>query len=353
MYAIKVYAIPENPVQAAHSWKKTGFDWVMVGPDCVPPGRTDGNVAQPGKDAFRYFIAAIKNAGLLWSAIEPVFLAMEGDADADLARTMEGAPAVDDWVRFVCPTRDGPRRRFFERLERILSWSPDGISFDFARFFGFWEMIGPECETGGGRSPRAGSLSALDRIKPTCGCPSCKADQDDFFDSFEKSGASVSRDPGLWRTEKVRSRLASAAEFARRRCPNIRIGLHTVPWTADEYGGAVASLLGQEIETLSSLVDYLTPMAYHHMTGREPDWIARVVRDQRERSGGLVPVVPCIQASPCYTERSLAADEFHASVMNALDSPSGGLAVYSHETLFRQPEKIEIVASCLAGRTGP
>ncbi|MFX0124308.1 MAG: hypothetical protein ACFFAE_11770 [Candidatus Hodarchaeota archaeon] len=58
--------------------------------------------------------------------------------------TNKGEKAVDEWVKFVCPTRDDYRKSKVEKMKKIVTeLDPDGLSLDFNRYFVFWEKIYP------------------------------------------------------------------------------------------------------------------------------------------------------------------------------------------------------------------
>ncbi len=76
--------------------------------------------------------------------ILPTFFNPEAlDADSSLyAITDRGERAVEEWVQFVCPSRQGYRRQYIERIKQLLTdLDPDGLSIDFIRHFVFWEKI--------------------------------------------------------------------------------------------------------------------------------------------------------------------------------------------------------------------
>ncbi|MCK4748179.1 MAG: hypothetical protein KAT15_14115, partial [Bacteroidales bacterium] len=79
--------------------------------------------------------------------IFPVFYNPEILADSpDMhAITQHGEPAVEEWVEFVCPSRDTYRKQAVDHaVEIIQDYNPDGISIDFIRHFVFWEKVYPD-----------------------------------------------------------------------------------------------------------------------------------------------------------------------------------------------------------------
>lgn len=307
MRAVKVYAVPGDPESAADSWAKCGFTWVMAGTACL-----DSPLA--GR-----FLAAIRACGLKWSAIEPVFLAGDDCAERDLSVGNDGRALVDDWVRFWCPSKAAQLERVTERIRAYAALSPDGMSLDFIRFWQFWETVPPDADP--------------DSLRSACHCPECSR-----LMSAEGETA--------FRCRVVTDTVRSLSGLARALLPNVRLGLHTVPWLEGEFGGAVKRLLGQDIEALAPFADYLSPMVYHQMAGRDTAWIARVVAEQSERT--RVPVVPSVQTAPVYNARPLDAREFGEAAETALRAPSAGIAVYRHEDLAAEPDKARLLSRLFA-----
>lgn len=298
MRAVKAYAVPESPREAAGFWAETGFDWVMLSPGCLDSPRTAA------------LLKAIRDEGLRWSAIEPVFLADGETEQGELALGQDGKPLSEGWVRFWCPSKEGPRERLRRRLRFHAALGPDGMSLDFLRFWQFWETLPSDAEP-----------SALRR---SCFCPDC-------LRSRGGEGETA------WRLRVVNEAARELADLARTLVPGILLGLHAVPWLPGDFGGAVTGVLAQDLGALAPLFDYVTPMAYHHMTGRDPSWIAAVAEDQGLRTG--LPVIPSIQTDRAYREEPLPPEEFARAAEIALASSGGNLALYRHEDLARDPEK--------------
>lgn len=79
--------------------------------------------------------------------IFPVFYDPEAlKSDSSLyAVTAKGGKAKDDWVAFVCPSRESFRnKKIDEAADIVRTLKPDGLSIDFIREFVFWEMIYPD-----------------------------------------------------------------------------------------------------------------------------------------------------------------------------------------------------------------
>jgi hypothetical protein len=263
------------------------------------------------------------------------------------AVTRTGAPATDDWVSFVCPTRTEFRRRKVEALKRMLgTLQPEGVSFDFIRFFVYWEMIHPD------------RISAS--IPNTCFCPSCLASFSAETGIALPSSVKTAQQAAAWIEGTHLERwtewkcgvissmardLAGAAKAAR---PGVLINLHAVPWRQTDYDSAIRRVAGQDFAALSRFTDYLSPMCYTLMLRRQPAWVASVVADMNAISS--CPILPSIQVRTEYPgDLAISTREFEATLEAALAPPSHGVIFWSWAHLVQEPEKMRVIA----GRLGP
>lgn len=298
------------------------------------------------------FRARARAAGLMLFLIYPVFQSPEAiQEDPGLAAvTASGAPARDEWVEFVCPTKgEGFLDRRAAHLRDLVAASdPEYVSLDFIRYFVFWEQVAPD------RSPES--------LPQTCFCPDCLGAFEraagvrisaELSTTAAKAAWILSRQAAAWtdwkcgRIADVVSRFARAAREAR---PSVKINLHAVPWRRDDFGGAVRSVAGQDLARLAPLVDLVSPMTYHHMVRRTPAWVHDVVADAADLAGGA-PVLPSIQVDKAYVDEDLPPAEFRAALEQALRPPSRGVVLWSWAALAGSPEKKAILRS-VASRRG-
>jgi len=120
----------------------------------------------------------------------------------------------------------------------------------------------------------------------------------------------------------------------------LKTAIHIVPWQSGEYDRGLQSIAGQNIEKLSEITDFLTPMTYAPMCRRESEWINELVRDQESFS--KAPIIPALQVSKAYDENTVSPERFRADLTSALQYPSKGVLLWSWETLLESPEKYEI-----------
>jgi hypothetical protein len=335
MVGVKIYEYAGSFPDLFEKWRSLGVNTVFV------------SAALGAKPEFK---ALAKKDGITTFLIFPVFFGgPELDKRPDLyAVKADGTKAEDDWVKFACPTREEYRAGKIEELRRaVRDVDPDVFSLDFMRFFVFWEKVYPE------RAP--GSLPN------TCFDESCLA-------AFQKE-MKVALPAGLldtasrakwiladhaadwteWKCRTIAGMVKTLADEARRIKPSIKINIHTVPWRKDDFGGAGRAVAGQDLVRLAPLVDFISPMVYHHMVRQTPEWVHSVTQDAYDRTRGRV--LPSIQVDKAYIEAPYTLEEFKQALAEALKPPSAGVVFWSWDALNRSPERTEAVRA-LFGKTG-
>jgi hypothetical protein len=290
------------------------------------------------------FRAQAKANGMPLFLIYPVFQSPEAiKEDPGLAAiTASGAPARDEWVEFVCPTKgDEFLERRIEHLRNLVAEGrPYAVSLDFIRYFVFWEKVAPD------RAPES--------LPQTCFCPLCLRLFQNEFDIHIPADLAATAPKAQWILENHASQWAEwkcrriartverLTEAARQADPEVKVNLHLVPWRKNDFGGAVRSVAGQDMTLLAPLADYLSPMAYHHMVRQTPAWVHDVVADISAQANGAA-ILPSIQVAETYVKEPLAAAEFGAALEQALRPPSKGVVFWSWDALAKSPEKQAIL----------
>ena len=274
--------------------------------------------------------------------ILPIFYAPEKlEKEPDLyAVTRDGSRAESDWVKFVCPTREGyNRERKDEIIKLIRNFNPDGISLDFIRFFVFWEKVYPN--------------DTLESLPDSCFDDSClkkfQAEKGvkipDHLTSVPEIASWIVENHRQewmdWKCSIITGMAASIVKEARQIKPDILVNIHLVPWRENDYSGAQKSIAGQDPSAMAAFSDYLSPMCYFHMLKRQPPWIHSVVNDLNRRSSAKI--LPSIQVAKAYLDSEVSLVEFQDALTEALKSPSSGVVFWSWEALEKSPEKKEIV----------
>lgn len=281
--------------------------------------------------------------------IVPIFYDPEAlEKNPDLyAITDGGEKAVDDWVRFVCPSREDFRQRKIELIKKyIRNYDPDGLSIDFIRHFVFWEKIFPE--------------RTLSSISNTCFDKSCleqyEADTGISIPDNLTSPLQASRwikENHLqswvsWKCDLITSMVQSITTEAKRVKSDILFNVHAVPWRQIDFDGAAKIIAGQDFFHISEHTDYLSPMTYSHMLKRQPSWVHDVVLDVDKFS--KCQVLPSIQVRQAYLNDVLSVSEFRENLEAALEPPSSGVVLWSWEALEGDKQKKDVLLQTLQKR---
>lgn len=328
---VKIYACDKDYRELFAEWLSLGINTALV------------SVTLISDDAFRDLA---KKSGIRLFVIVPVFYDPEEliRNPALYAITDKGERAAADWVHFVCPTREDYKRKKIEHIKTLIrDFDPDGISLDFIRFFVYWEKICPEKD--------------LDSIVKTCFDPSCLNKfqketgiriPDGLTAVFEKAAWISDNhldDWAEWKCGVITETVREIVEESRKTDPGLLVNIHTVPWRAKDFGGAIKIVAGQDLAAIQEHVDFISPMCYSHMLKRGPSWIHSVVQDVYRKTRSRV--IPSIQVSRAYLENDFTARAFQSALVEALKYPSAGVIFWSWEALDKDREKKKAVKDVL------
>ena len=327
MIGVKIYDYNEDFKSLINDWKDMGINTVFTSPQFF---------------SEKKFRTVIRENDITSFIILPIFYnpdALQKNPDL-YAITNKGAQAMDEWVTFVCPTREEYRKSIIDSVKTIIKeLDPDGISLDFIRFFVFWEKIYPDRN--------------FESLPNTCFDSAClnkfqeetKIKIPDSLKTetkiYEWIKANCLYEWGEWKCEQITSLIAEISKEARSIKPGILINVHAVPWRHDDFNGAIKTVAGQDFSEISDYVDYLSPMTYAHMVKREPSWIHSVTNDISNQVN--CKVIPSIQVNKAYLDTELSLEEFRESLEEALATPSGGVIFWSWEQLSIKPAKKQVV----------
>lgn len=327
LIGVKIYDYSGDFGSLFEEWRRLGINTAFVSP------------ALESKQEFR---SLAKKTGVATFIIVPIFFnAEELEKRPDLyAITAQGEKAGDDWVKFICPTRQDYCSQRIEYVKNLVrEFDPDGISLDFIRYFVFWEKVYPD-RTLGSLPQTCFDSSCLEAFQKETGLkiPS------NLSDASQKAQWIFANHLQEWTQCKcgvIVSMVKDLAEGARQVKPNIKITIHTVPWRREDFGGAIKIIAGQDLAQIAPLVDYISPMCYHHMVLRDPAWVHSVVEDVYDWTKGQV--LPSIQVGEAYITAKLSSAEFKDALAEALKPPSEGVVFWNWDALDKSPEKKEAV----------
>jgi len=324
---VKIYNTDKNFSELYDKWKNLGINTVY------------SSVALMSNNEFR---ALAKKNNIETFIILPIFYDPDTlQVTPDLyAITNHGRKAKEEWVEFVCPSREKYRKRKIANIKRLIQkLDPDGLSLDFIRHFVFWEKVYPD------REPHS--------IPNTCLDSQClskfEKDSDISIPNSLKDESEITewiannhlQEWANWKCNLITSMITEIKNEAKQIKPGIKINVHAVPWRQNDFNNAIEIIAGQDFSQISAATDILSPMTYAHMIKREPAWIHSVVQEIADQTE--CKIVPSIQVNKAYLNESVTVKEFKQSVIEALKPPSSGVIFWSWEQLEKNPKKMKIL----------
>lgn len=322
---VKIYDHPGEFEALIEEWKSIGINSAFVSKELL------------SNPEFR---ALAKENDIPTFVILPIFFDEHLDTHPeDFALKSNGETAIDEWVKFACPSNEGYRRCKIDEITQLVKeHNPDGISIDFIRHFVFWEKVAPD--------------TPGDQLPNTCFCNSCLSK---FSTSYKINLPEISATSELskwilqnhqdkwseWKCELITSMIRSIVSEAKEIKPEILVNVHIVPWRQTDFNGAIKIIAGQDVESIAPFTDYLSPMTYSHMVKQNSSWVHEVVQDIHSHSQG--EILPSIQVKEAYLTDSISSQEFSANLKMAFSPPSKGVIFWSWEHLQQDYWKKEII----------
>ena len=323
MRGVKSYIVPKDIQKEIDLMLDLKIDTILL-----------GNEACQNKCYIQSLNEASINTYLIFPVFfNPIYLKNHNNS---WARTQSDKIASDSWVQFVCPSnKDHLNYQKNNLVKMVREMNPTGITLDFIRNFAFWEMVKEN--------------HAPNDIEHGCFCSNCISEFSkevalpNGLDSVQLNHWILQNKLDTWSKWKQKQIFRTAEMLiaaVKDINSEIKTAIHIVPWISNEYGNSIETIIGQNIEQLSRLCNFLTPMAYGPMCYRKSDWINHLVRDVQSKS--QVQVIPSIQVGKSYDEEPITTERFRADIMSALSPPSSGILLWSWETLNESPGKLQI-----------
>jgi hypothetical protein len=322
MHSLMVFDTAIDADAFARSCREWGVDTPCVNPDFLEDERMTRALAGQG---LRPWL----NVPVFCN---PKYLEQHPQA---YAVTNLGRRAAQDWLHFVCPSRDDYIDGVIDGLRRHLArLSPAVVSLDFIRHFVFWERIALA-------GPSAG-------IEDGCYCPVC-------LSRFEKAcGQLVERKdaPGYihrhllqswadWKCRRILEVTERIVAELRALAPGVAVAVQTIPWAQADLDGAVRSRAGQDIPWLARHVDLVAPMAFTQMLGQTARWKEKLLAHVRASTGK--PVCFYVQADALDRAGTITVEQFDAELSHARNGDHAAIVVLQYEHLAARPEMAAVL----------
>lgn len=243
------------------------------------------------------------------------------------------AMGADEWYVPLCPNNAHVRAHRLASLRSILERNGNalhGVWLDFVRYPARWEVPHPN-------------------LVQTCFCDQCLVL---FFAHPQREYTVDERMAAInailnerfdawveWKCQRIAGYVQHIRDFLRVQRPDLRLGLFALPWRLTDHNAAIRAVVGQDVALLGRRVDAISPMVYHRLCNRSPEWIADVVEEMRVRScADILPVVQAIDAPG-----TLSAAELRCALEIARAVSDQGVLLFDLSAVVRDPAKLAVV----------
>ena len=277
---VKVYNHEGDLNDLFKEWNRIGINLILASPGLA---RKDRFMQLARSHSKRVFL------------IVPTFYDPSAlDQDSTLyAITREGKPAIDDWVRFICPNREDYRKSHLDYLKKLTrEIQPDGISIDFIRYFVFWEKVYPD-QKYANIPQTCFDSTCIRKFKREYGielpdtCQDIKDKADYILANYENEWVE-------FKCATINGYVEEMVEAIKSINPTTEINFHAVPWRSYDFEGSLRRIAGQDLKLIAPNVDFISPMCYAHMMIQPPEWVHEVVLDFKQQVPGI-KILPSIQ----------------------------------------------------------
>lgn len=247
----------------------------------------------------------------------------------------ERAPAAD-WFMGICLTDPDFRKYREEQLATLLREYPvDGIWLDYLHWHAQFETPEPI-------------------LPETCFCERCIGQFQEEKSVRVPDGEIAAKAKWIlvnadsswrqWRSEVLNGWVAGMKTIMARIRPGALLGIYYCPWFPGDFGHAQYRILGLDMYTLSRIADVFSPMLYHQMIGRPPEWVSDYVQ-WLKRAGltdGTKPRIwPIVQA--LNKPGVITTEEFRNVMWNGSRAPASGIMMFTLHTLIGEQGKLEVM----------
>ncbi len=242
--------------------------------------------------------------------------------------TEEGIPLQKiDWYSGVNPSIPEVREFCLEKVRKVALLPIDGVWLDFIRWPCKWESPSPRLVQTSFDDLTIELFSRDTGIEVPPASPKERAEF--IIKNHLEEWAN-------WKCFQIASFVKEARKIIGR---NKKLGIFLVPWRLEDYGGAIRSIVGQDVERLKEYVDIFSPMVYHAMCGKTVEWISEITSWVWGRTGKKV--LPIIQVADL--PRPLSEAEIDLAISAAIGAKgSSGVIIFTMHHLNRK--KLGVIA---------
>ena len=242
-----------------------------------------------------------------------------------------------DWFMGVCPTDPDFKEYRSNQLREILeTYEVGGIFLDYVHWHAQFESADPI-------------------LPETCFCDRCTT-QFSEKNGLDIAGTDIAERADWilenadsqwreWRNIVLNEWMTDMKAIVKESQPEAKVGIFYCSWFPEDHDGALYKTLGIDVEAFAEIADVLSPMLFHKMKDRKPEWVSEHTSwlgDLIEESVENKPLVwPIVQAHDSPVE--VSPDEFRQVMMEGSKPPSTGIMMFSDRSLLDNREKIDVM----------
>ena len=242
-----------------------------------------------------------------------------------------------DWFMGVCPTNPGFKLHRRKELRQMLqNYQVDGVWMDYLHWHAQFETPNPI-------------------LPETCFCDDCLSNFQADAGIAIPEGATAEKAEWIlnnhekswrdWRCQITARWVADFEMIIQQEQPNALLGIYHCPWDNKAHNGARRDILGLDFQMLKPHVDVFSPMVYHAMMGRDPQWIRQnldwFTKHLAINPDDEIKIWPIVQASD--KPRTIPPEELESILRNAASGARTGVMMFTGKSVRENPEKTETV----------
>ncbi|MFW6125162.1 MAG: hypothetical protein ACOC46_03350 [Pirellulales bacterium] len=249
---------------------------------------------------------------------------------------------IEPTERFLglCPTSERYNREKLEELRALLQSRPtlSGIWLDYLHFHCDFELPEPPL------TQSCFNDSCLERFQGETGIVPQGSSRAEKAQWILGNHANQWAD---WKCSVITDFARRAREVLDQERPGTLLGIYSCPWTDDEYGGAMRSIVGEDIGQLARYIDVWSPMVYHGNCQRDPAWVEGYtawLRRKLDAVGAGGRIWPIVQGGGTPPHRPPVTPEgFEEALRGAFRGGATGVMFYHFAAVAEDPAKLAVL----------
>jgi uncharacterized lipoprotein YddW (UPF0748 family) len=246
-----------------------------------------------------------------------------------------------DWHPCLNPIIKELRQEKIEDIRKLVRESKiDGIWLDFIRWPALCETSNPELTQASFDTITIKKFLDDTKISINWKSMECKMIANIILDEYKEEWKD-------WKCKQITSFISKVREIIDTSDRDILLGAFTVPWREKDYNGAILSVIGQDYNKMGKLLDVISPMVYHIMTGNKTEWVGEVT--EWAASKAACEIWPITQIIDRPTDSiSCTSEQIEKSMKAALQAKGAdGIILFTFRALNNS--KVEVIKNIFKG----